>query len=158
SVARRRAASAAAVRGPPPVVVVGVFTRPRWCRWPRRPGRWGGTTAPRCGGSSPAVCAGPGRGPGRAGRARPGVLQAVDGRGGGGKDLVQVGGGVVGGAFGQRVPLFAFAAPVEQVGAGEHELVAVVAVQVPRAGAAVDDGLEGAEAALGRGGAAGQVD
>ena len=33
-----------------------------------------------------------------------------------------------------------------------------MAVQVPRAGAAVDDGLEGAEPALGRGAAAGQVD
>jgi hypothetical protein len=58
-----------------------------------------------------------------------------------------VGGGVVGGAFGQQPPLFAFAAPVEQVGAGQDELVAVVAVEVPGAGAAVDDGLEGAEPA-----------
>ena len=33
-----------------------------------------------------------------------------------------------------------------------------MAVQVPGAGAAVDDGLEGAEPALGRGAAAGQVD
>ena len=58
----------------------------------------------------------------------------------------------------RAAPLLALAAPVEQVGAGQHELVAVVAVQVPRAGAAVDDGLEGAEAALGGCAAPGQVD
>src|SRR6266536_2382309 len=57
-----------------------------------------------------------------------------------------------------KFPLRWFAAPVEQVCAGEHELVAVVAVQVPGTGAAVDDGLEGAEPALGRGAAARQVD
>jgi hypothetical protein len=68
------------------------------------------------------------------------------------------GGGVFGGAFGDGVPLLAFAPPVEQVGAGEHELAAVVAVQVPRAGAAVHDGLEGAEPALGGSAAPGQVD
>ena len=33
-----------------------------------------------------------------------------------------------------------------------------MAVQVPRTGSAVDDGLEGAEPALGRGAAPGQVD
>ena len=88
-----------------------------------------------------------------------GLLQAVDGAGGGLEVRVQVvGGGVVGGAFGERAPLLALAPPVEQVGAGQHELVAVVAVQVPRAGAAVDDGLEGAEPALGGGAAPRQVD
>ena len=88
-----------------------------------------------------------------------GLLQAVDGAGGGLEVAVQVvGGGVVGGAFGELAPLLAFAPPVQQVGAGEDELVAVVAVQVPGAGAAVDDGLEGAEPALGRGAAPGQVD
>ena len=69
-----------------------------------------------------------------------------------------VGGGVVGGAFGQLAPLFAFSPPIQQIRAGEHELVAVVAVQLPRAGPAVDDRLEGAEPALGRGGAPRQVD
>lgn len=49
--------------------------------------------------------------------------------------------------FGQHT-LLALAPPVEQVGAGQDELVAVVAVEVEGAGAAVDDGLEGAEAAL----------
>ena len=88
-----------------------------------------------------------------------GGFQPVDGGRGRGEDFVQpAGGGVVGGAFGDGVPLLAFAPPVEQVGAGQHELGAVVAVQVPRAGAAVDDGLEGAEPALGRGAAPGQVD
>src|SRR5262245_42975433 len=49
-----------------------------------------------------------------------GFLQAVDGAGGGLEIVVQVGGGgVVGGAFGQQPPLFAFAPPVEQVSARE---------------------------------------
>ena len=88
-----------------------------------------------------------------------GLLQAVDGAGGGLEVAVEVvGGGVVGGAFGQQPPLLALAAPVEEVGAGQDELVAVVAVEVPGAGAAVDDGLEGAESALGGGAAAGEVD
>ena len=52
----------------------------------------------------------------------------------------------------------ALAPTEEQVGAGQHELVAVAAVQVPRTGTAIDDRLEGAEPALGRGAAAGQVD
>ena len=37
----------------------------------------------------------------------------------------------------------------QQIRAGEHEPIAVVAVEVPRAGAAVDDRLEGAKPALG---------
>jgi hypothetical protein len=57
-----------------------------------------------------------------------GLLQAVDGAGGGLEVAVQVGGGgVVGGSFGQQPPLLALAPPVEQVGAGQDELVAVVA-------------------------------
>ena len=57
-----------------------------------------------------------------------GLLQAVDGAGGGLEVVVQVaGGGVVGGAFGQQPPLFALAPPVEQVGPGQDEFVAVVA-------------------------------
>lgn len=48
--------------------------------------------------------------------------------------------------------------PVDEVGPGQDELVAVVAVHVPGAGVAVDDRLEGAEAAFGRGGFAGEVD
>ena len=57
-----------------------------------------------------------------------GLLQAVDGAGGGLEIVVQVGGGgVVGSAFGQQPPLFALAAPVEQVSPGQDELVAVVA-------------------------------
>lgn len=91
--------------------------------------------------------------------ARQGLLQAADGPGCGLEVAVEVvGSGVVGGTFGQQSPLLALAPPVEQVGAGQDELVAVVAVKVPGAGAAVDDGLEGAETALGGGAAAGQVD
>ncbi|WP_246144526.1 hypothetical protein, partial [Actinacidiphila oryziradicis] len=87
------------------------------------------------------------------------LLQAVDGAGGGLEVAVEVvGGGVVRGALRQQPPLFALAPPVEEVGAGEDELVAVVAVEVPGAGAAVDNGLEGAEAALGGCAAAGEVD
>jgi hypothetical protein len=72
---------------------------------------------------------------------------------------VQVGGrGVVGSAFSQQPPLFALAPPVQQVSPGQDEFVTVVALQVPGTGAAVDDGLEGAEPALGRSTAAGQVD
>ncbi|WP_280892148.1 hypothetical protein [Streptomyces sp. LBL] len=88
-----------------------------------------------------------------------GLLQAVDGAGCGIEVAVEVvGGGVVGGALGQQPPLFTLSLPVEEVGAGEDELVAVVAVEIPGAGAAADDGLEGAEPALGRGTSAGQVD
>ncbi|MFD4947972.1 hypothetical protein ACFWNT_37030 [Streptomyces sp. NPDC058409] len=88
-----------------------------------------------------------------------GLLQAVDGAGGGFEVVVEVvGGGVVGGAFGQQPPLLALAPPVEEVGAGEDELVAVVAVEVPGAGATVDDWLEGAESAFGGCAAAGQID
>ncbi|MCX4799513.1 MULTISPECIES: hypothetical protein [unclassified Streptomyces] len=66
-----------------------------------------------------------------------GAFQAVDGAGGGFEVAVEVvGGGVVGGALGQESPLLALAAPVEEVGAGQDELVAVVAVQVPGAGTA----------------------
>lgn len=55
--------------------------------------------------------------------------------------LLQVGGGgVVGRTLGQLAPLFAFAAPVKEIRAGEHELVAVVAVEVPGAGTA-DTGI-----------------
>ncbi|MEV7288735.1 hypothetical protein AB0O01_30040 [Streptomyces sp. NPDC093252] len=87
------------------------------------------------------------------------LLQAVDGAGGGFEVAVEVlGSGVVEGSFGQQSPLFAFAPSVEQVGAGQDVLVAVVAVEVPGAGAAVDDRLEGAEAALGEGAAARKVD
>ncbi|WBO69790.1 hypothetical protein [Streptomyces camelliae] len=88
-----------------------------------------------------------------------GLLQAVDGAGGGLEVAVEVvGGGIVRGAFGQQPPLLSLAPPVEEIGAGEDELVAVVAVEVPGAGAAVDDGLEDAEAALGGGAAAGEGD
>ena len=69
-----------------------------------------------------------------------------------------VGGRAVGCALGEEPPLLALAPPVEQVSARQHELVAVMAVQVPRTGASLDDGLEGAEAALGRGAAPRQVD
>lgn len=56
-------------------------------------------------------------------KARQGLLQAVDGAGGGFEVAGQVvGGGVVGGALGQQPPLLAFAAPVEQVGAGQTNL------------------------------------
>jgi hypothetical protein len=45
--------------------------------------------------------------------------------------------------------LLLLAPPVEEVGAGQDELVAVGApFQVPRAGTAVDDGLPGAEPSL----------
>ena len=159
---RRRAASAAAVRG---ADWAGVLTR----RFPVREsgalvgcvGEVGGAE----GGAPDAVEVVLGfaqvQGEGVVEQAEPGqgLLQAVDGAGGGFEVAVQVvGGGVVGGAFGQQSPLLAFASPVEQVGAGQDELVAVVAVEVPGAGAAVDDGLEGAESALGGGAAAGQVD
>jgi hypothetical protein len=88
-----------------------------------------------------------------------GLLQPVDRAGGWLEYLVQVvGGGVVGGALGDGPPLLLLAPPVEQVGAGHHELVAVLAVQVPRAGRAVDDGLEGAEPAVGGGAAPRQVE
>ena len=43
------------------------------------------------------------------------------------------------------LPLLSLAVPVDEVGAGQHELVAVVAVHVPGAGVTVDDGLVGAE-------------
>jgi hypothetical protein len=77
------------------------------------------------------------------------LLQPVDGAGGGLEDLVQVaGGGVVGGALGDGVPLLAFAPPVQQIGARDDELAAAFAVQLPWAGAPVDDGLEGAEPAV----------
>ena len=86
-----------------------------------------------------------------------GLVQAVDGAGGGLEVVVQAGGrGVVGGAFGQQPPLPALAPPAGQAGPGQDEFAAVAAVQVPGAGA-VDDGLEGAEAALGGGAAAGQA-
>ena len=78
-------------------------------------------------------------------------LQPVDRAAGGFEDLVEVvGGGVIRRVFGDRVPLLAFAAPVKEIGAGEDELVAVVAVQLPGTGVAVDDRLEGAESAFGR--------
>jgi hypothetical protein len=54
--------------------------------------------------------------------------------------------------------LFAFAAPVEQVGAGETNLSQLWQSRFPGAGAAVDNGMEGAEPALGRDAAPGQVD
>jgi len=69
-----------------------------------------------------------------------------------------VGGGVVGCALGQLSPLFAFTSPIQQIGAGEHELVAVVAIQIPWVGPAVDDGLEGAKTTFGRCAAPRQVD
>jgi hypothetical protein len=53
--------------------------------------------------------------------------------------------------------LLAFAPPVEKIRPGQDELVTVVAVQIPGTGPALDDWLEGAEPALGRGAAAGQV-
>jgi hypothetical protein len=88
-----------------------------------------------------------------------GLLQAVDRAGGRLEVRVQVvRGRVVGGSFGEQPPLLALAPPVEQVSAGQHELAAVMAVQVPRTGASLDDGLEGAEPALGRGTAPRQVD
>src|SRR6266536_4974571 len=87
-----------------------------------------------------------------------GLFQPIDRLGGGREDLVKVvGGGVVGGAFGDGGPLLAFAQPVQEVRAGQHELVAGMAVQVPRAGTAVHDGLVGAEPALGRGAGPAQV-
>jgi len=69
-----------------------------------------------------------------------------------------VGGRIIRGAFGEEPPLLALAPPVEEVSAGQHELIAVMAVEIPRAGASLDDGLEGAEPALGRGAAPRQVD
>jgi hypothetical protein len=57
-----------------------------------------------------------------------GLLQAVDGAGGRLEVAVEVaGGGVVGRPLGEQPPLLALAAPVEQVGAGQDELVAAVA-------------------------------
>ena len=80
-----------------------------------------------------------------------GLFQPVDRAGGGLENLMQVvGAGVVWGALGDGPPLLLLAPPVEEVGTGEDELVAVVAVEVPGAGTAVNDGLEGAEAALDR--------
>jgi hypothetical protein len=88
-----------------------------------------------------------------------GLFQAVDRAGGRLEVRVQVvGRRVVGRAFGEQPPLLALAPPVEQVSARQHELVAVAAIEVPRAGAAVHDGLECAEPALGRGAAPRQVD
>ena len=52
-----------------------------------------------------------------------GLLQAVDGAGGGVEVAVQVvGGGTVRGSLGQLSPLLAFAPPVQEVRAGEDEL------------------------------------
>ena len=71
--------------------------------------------------------------------------------GGGLEILVQVvGGGVIRSALGQLSPLLAFTPPIQQIRPGQHELVAVVAVQIPRACPTVDDRLEGAATALGR--------
>ncbi|MFJ9676363.1 hypothetical protein ACIRP5_37025 [Streptomyces sp. NPDC101221] len=87
-----------------------------------------------------------------------GLLESFDGLGGGFEDGVEVvGGGIVGGVLGDGSPLFGFASPVEEVCAGEDEVVAVLAVEFPGAGSAVDDGLVGAESAVGGGAAAGEV-
>jgi hypothetical protein len=88
-----------------------------------------------------------------------GLLQAIDRFRGGLEVGVQVvGGRVVGGSFRELPPLFAFASPVKEICARQDEFVAGMAVEVPWTGAAVDDGLEGAEPALGRGAASRQVD
>ncbi|GAA1040127.1 hypothetical protein [Streptomyces murinus] len=58
-----------------------------------------------------------GEGAGEEAEAGQGLLQAVDGTGGGLEVAVKViGGDVVGGTFGQLPPLLALAAPVEEVG------------------------------------------
>lgn len=58
-----------------------------------------------------------------------GLLQSVDRAGGGLEHLVQVAGGsVVRSPLGGGPPLFLLAPPVEQVGNGHYELVAVLAV------------------------------
>lgn len=62
------------------------------------------------------------------------------------------------GALGELAPLLAFGPPIQQIRAGEHEPIAVVAVEVPRASAGVDDRVEGAEPARGGRGAPRQVD
>lgn len=92
-------------------------------------------------------------------KAGQGLFQAVDGAGAGLEVAMEVvGGGVVRGTLGQQQPLLTLATPVEQVRAGQDELVTVVAVEAEGAGAALDDGLEGAEPALRGGAAAGQVE
>lgn len=58
----------------------------------------------------------------------------------------------------KHAPLLALAVPGDKVGAGEDELVAVAAVEVPGACIAVHDRLVGAEDAFGRCGLAGEVD
>jgi hypothetical protein len=86
-----------------------------------------------------------------------GFLEAADCGGDGLEDLVEVvGGGAVGSAFDDRRLLLSVVPPVEQIGS-EHPTVAVVAVEVPRAGIAFDDRLEGAESAFGGGALAAEV-
>ena len=76
-----------------------------------------------------------------------GVLESVDGAGSRREVLVRViSGRIVGGALGELSPLLAFTPPIQRVRPGQDEFVAALAVQRPGAGAAVDDGLEGAEA------------
>src|SRR5271156_1580073 len=168
-VLRRRVANAAAVRAanregslmrrlPVRRRFSRCFRRGRRCRY--RQDRWRGTRWTIRDGSSPGVCADPRRGhdPGARGRGQC-SFEAVDGAGGGLEIAVQVvGGGVVGCALGQLSPLCAFTSPIQQIGAGEHELVAVVAIQIPWVGPAVDDGLEGAKTTFGRCAAPRQVD
>jgi hypothetical protein len=47
-----------------------------------------------------------------------------------------------GATLGELAPLLAFPPPIQQIRAGEHEPIAVVAVEIPRAGATVDDEQE----------------
>ena len=113
----------------------------------------------RRGGSSPVACACPGRARLRAAPCLPGPSPARRSRGrsarsrraGSPRSQRRV-------LPGEQPPLLALAPPVEQVGNGQQELVADAAEQVTRTGNDNDDGLEGAEKALGRGAEEGQVD
>lgn len=57
---------------------------------------------------------------------------------------------LVGRSFGDRASLLLLAAPGERIGAGQDELVAVLAVPAPEARPGLERGLEGREPAVGR--------